>query len=374
MNSNFSTPRLLLAILCSLLGLCGNALLAQASPLNDLSQLPTIESPSNTFTLPRALPVIDVNQKKQLLIGMENGQLRIAFPNMPEAEAIVPIQGVMLNIETPATYNRMLHDALVGDYQSTLTGLKPIAEPMARFLVISPDKSNFQTIFLRYYEALVLAGDLEDAVALSRQMPWNSLSPEFIALGERLIYRSIEAEQIDQTQQLLSLFYQNLPEQEFAEMAFRVADALRTQGEHKLAGQVYGSLAQSTDPVLRQNSLLWAGYSLAVSGDAEGARKILDQVSELHRGDDNFLTYCLAQGRVNYADNNIRDGLRSLSRAMVLTSVDATFKPELYYLLTVGYQQSGNAEAADRLAREFAIFYPDNLWLKKYQSEVGSTL
>lgn len=373
MRSNFCFPRQLIAVLCCMQALCAYGLSAQ---VHDLPQLPSITTGTDTFSLARPLRVLDVNKNPQLLVGLENGQLRLAFPNMPDAEAIVPIdgQGLRLSVELPDNYNRMLYDAQLGNYETILNELKPLAEPLAGFLMISPAKSNFHIVFLRYYEAMVVAGSLEDAVAISLRMPWQSLSSEYVALGERLIYRSLEAQQIGLTQQLLSLFYQELREEEFSEMAFRIADALRTQGEHELAGQVYGSLASSSDPLLSQKSLLWAGYSRAVSGDAEGARKILSQVDELNRGDDNFLTYCLAQGRVGYADNNIRDGLRFLSRAMVLTAVDATFKPELYYLLTVGYKQSGNDEAADRLAREFAIFYPENPWLQKYQSEAETTL
>ena len=57
---------------------------------------------------------------------------------------------------------------------------------------------------------------------------------------------------------------------------------------------------------------------------------------------------------------------------MVLTSVDASFKPELYYLLIISYRQSGDERAAQRLLRELELFYPTNPWLTKYRSENGT--
>jgi len=341
-----------------------------------LPRLPEVPPPSDTFTLPKPIRITDVNKNTQLLVGLEAGQLRLSFPNMPGAEAIVPVDGkdLVVYAELPPDYNRLLYDFQLGNYGSFIAGMEATAEPLAGFLMLPPSQTNFHNIFTRYYEAVVLAGRLEDAVELTFRMPWGDLPPEYAQLGERLVYRSIEDREFEQTQELLSLFYQTLPEEAFSAMAFRAADALRTKQKHEIAAMVYGSLAQSADPVLSQKSILWVGYSRAVSGDAEGARQILEQVEELQRGDENFLTYCLALGRLGYAEGNVRDGLRYLSRAMVLTSVDATFKPELYYLLTVGYRDSGNAEAARRLAREFAIFYPENPWLEKYESEAGNTL
>ncbi len=371
MDFNLPTSRFALFAICGLQALCAQVLTAQF----DLPQLPEVTPASDTFTLSKPISVTDVNKNTQLLVGMENGQLRLAFPNMPGAEAIVPVDGdLVLSLPLPKNYNGLLNDFQLGNLDTFVTGLQEIADPIAGFLMIPPEKTNFHNVFSRYYEAVVAVGDLDDAVALTMRMPWDRLPAEYIPFGETLIFRSIKEGQFEHTQNLLSLLFQSMEEEDFAEIAFRVADALRTEEKHDLAAMVYGSLAQSKDPVLKERSLLWAGYSRAVSGDAEGARGILSQVNELERGDENFLTYCLAQGRLGYADEDVRAGLRFLSRAMVLTAVDATFKPELYYLLTVGYQQSGNTEAADRLAREFAIFYPDNPWLKKYESESDITL
>ena len=381
-NMSFESPKFLRRMRAARCGLplllaagltALNALNAQPA---DIPDLPSIDQSADTFALPEPIRIKDINGNVQLLKGMEAGQLRLAFPNMPGAEAIVPVDGgdLRISIELPANYNRLLTEYDRENYAAFLRGIRPTADPLAGFLSIPTAQTNIHGIFDTYYKVLVAIGDLDAAVDVTMRMPWGPRSQDYLGRAEQLVLRTIQEGAFHHTEKLLALFNQSLPEGVFAEMAFSIADALRTEGRHELATRVYGSLARSDDALLRQKSLLWAGYSRSVSDNASGARAILDQVDPLERGDENFLTYCLALGRLGYAEDNLRDGLRYLARAMVLTAVDATFKPELYYLLTTGYLQSGNAVAADRLAAEFKVFYPNNPWLEKYETETGTTL
>jgi len=339
----------------------------------ELPTLPEVESFEDTFTLPEPITVLDANGNPQAIMGMEDGRLVIEFPNMPGAQALIPVddKGIYFAAQLPANYNDLVVASNEGRFESFLREMKSLARPLSRFLMIPPRKTNFHGLVERYYEGLASVGDLDEAVEFTLDMPWSALSEDFYPLAERLAYRLIENDRPDLTESLLARLFIAIPEQDFAEMAFRIADALRTQGQHELSTRIYGSLSRSSDEVLRQRSLLWAGYSSAVAGDADRSRRILNSIQELERGDENFLTYCLARGRLGYADKDVREGLRYLSRAMVLTSIEATFKPELYYLLILGYRESGEEEAADRLAREFEIFYPENRWLQKYRSETS---
>ncbi|WOO43625.1 hypothetical protein [Rubellicoccus peritrichatus] len=327
---------------------------------------------SNTFKLDTPLRVLGLNNQIQLLRGLQDGQLLLTFPGMEvEAEVMYPISSrdLQLSVILPESYSQTISKIDSGDYQAALVDLEPIAKPLTAFLMISPGRSNFHDVFMRYYSLLVKYGDLPDAVSTSLLMPWSDLSNEYLLNVRYLIYRCIRENDIIALKQLLSLLYANLDEGQFAALAFPVADSLRTINEHELAAMIYGSLASSDDSVIRQRSLLWAGYSQAVSGNTEGARNILDQLGELERSDENYLIYCLAWGRLEYSEGNIRDGLSYLSRAMVLTDVDASFKAELYYLMSIGYRSFGAVDAASRLVSEFEIFYPESPWLEKYRSE-----
>jgi len=368
-------PLVPLVPLAALAALGGSLLPLSAREIG-LPKLPDADEPAETFTLERPIQVRDRNNTPQRITGMDDGRLVIEFPNMPAgAQAIVPMTdpGLYFTAVLPSNYNDLVVAANEERYGPMLAQMEDLARSLSRFLAISPRKTNFHNVVERYYEAAVRAGDIGEAVEMSARMPWDVLGDEFIEHAERLIFRTIEENEPELTKRMLSQLFELLPEDQFAEMAFRVADSLRTEGQYELTSRIYGSLAESSDSVLSRKALLWAGYTSAVAGDPEKARDILNRVEEPSREDDNFLTYLLARGRLGYADEDTREGLRFLSRAMVLTSIEATFKPELYYLLIRGYKESGEDEAADRLVREFRIFYPDNPWLDRYESEISGS-
>ncbi|MEO0510916.1 MAG: hypothetical protein AAF065_13775 [Verrucomicrobiota bacterium] len=339
----------------------------------DLPQLPEGVPASKDFSLDEPVRLIDANKKTLFLKGMRNGNLVLSLPNMPGAEAEMPIDSIntTLTLELPKNFNSMTSKAEEGNYGPLYRGMKNTAGALLRFLEIHPSKSNFHSLSERYYKAVVRNAPLKRALEISLEMPWASLSGEYILQAEYLVSRCITEENFKVLEKLLSQLYMTLDEDAFAEMAFRIADSLRTKGQDQLTAKIYGSLAQSSNNILRQKSLLWACYSSAVSGDSENARALFENIEELDREDENFLTYCLARGRVGFSEGDIREGLRFLSRAMVLTTVEATFKAELYYLLIRGYTETGDDTAAQRLVREFEIFYPNSPWLEKYQTESG---
>lgn len=353
--------------MCSLL-LAAAGLQAQVA---ELPQLPAAEPISNTFNLEKPIPVRDTNKKKIFLKGMNEGRMILTFPNMPDASAEMPMdaENVTLSLVLPKNYNDLKAKTSDGKYMPYYKAMKGTATSLVRFLEFPKENGNFHNIGLAFYEAAVKKAPLKEAIDLTMSMPLGALSPDFLELTELLIYRTIQEAKYEQTARLLGQLNSVTGDEDFAEIAFSIADTLRTAGQHDLTAQIYGSLAQSDNKVLRQKSLLWACYSSAVSGDTETARALLSSIDELERGDENFLTYCLARGRVANSEGNIREGLRYLSRAMVLTTIEATFKAELYYLLIDGYQRSGDDNAAERLFREFEIFYPSSPWLEKYKEE-----
>ena len=70
---------------------------------------------------------------------------------------------------------------------------------------------------------------------------------------------------------------------DFAEMAFAIADTLRTAGQDHISAEIYGSIAQTDDPLLREKSLLWACYNSAVCGYSDHARSLLSRIDEPER-------------------------------------------------------------------------------------------
>lgn len=365
-NKLFFTP-----VRFCLLGLLAVATICSAVNLPDI---PVFKPATDSFTLSEPLTILDSNNIQQNLVGLESGDLRLSFPNMPGSEAIVPAdaEGVYWTFPTPKNFNRVRVQFDQRNYNFVIKQMRSYAPRLIQLLSIPSRHCNFHPFALRYYEAVVRAGTIQNAVKLTQMTPTDALSREHYVLMNLLLQRCLTDQDYAAAESVLSYLREAMPEWRYAEVAYSTADALRTSGEEDLTFKIYGSLVRAKDDAVRQQSLLWAGYSKAVIGDVTAAEAILKDVPELGREDENFLTYCLARGRLALEQGNNKEGLRYLSRAMVLTTVEATFKPELYYLLIRGYRDSGEDEAAKLLSNEFETFYPENPWLKRSQSDVNS--
>ncbi|MDP0497675.1 MAG: hypothetical protein Q7Q73_15840 [Verrucomicrobiota bacterium JB024] len=304
-------------------------------------------------------------------MGMLDQQLVVSFPDIPGSEVIVPMDrtGMILNADVPEGYTDAAQSALMGDHQPMIEILRPIAEPLIPFLQVPEPQTNIHALCLQYYKALILGGQTASAVELSKAIPFDTTSSEFTTLASQLVFTCIREEQYVGAELMLSLLLRALPQEEFVEIAFPAADALRTAGQHELCLEIYGSLIDSDNPVIQRRSLLWAGYSSSVGGDPAQARAILSELDEPDREDENFVVYCLARGRTGLEQGDLRECMHYLSRAMVLTPVEQSYKPELYYLLLRGYRETGQTEASSLLQREFQVFYPDSPWLAKSLQE-----
>lgn len=361
--------RLLLSLLC-LGSLC---CIAPAMDLDlDLPVLPIAEPPADTFVLDSPLQVrVHIDGKPQLLLGMDQGRLRLVFPDQPDAEVMLPLDapGIQLSYEPPEPYNQLALEQSLGNHRLVIDSMEPYASSLLPLLIVDAAQCNFHAIYLRYYQSIVAIADLGRAVKITDGLPHSAWSAGYLEQAQKLLGRCITEGNVEGAERLLAMMHTVMDEGDFAPVGFAAADALRARGEYPLTARIYGSLAGSSDRLLRERALLWAGYSSAVAGDLEAAEKVLDAVPEMKRDNPNFLTYSLARGRLHMAHGDYDQALYYLSRAMVLTSVNATFKPELYYLLIRGHRERGEDGAALRLYNELKIFYPESPWMQKSESD-----
>lgn len=342
----------------------------------NLPVLPKALPPSDTFVLDSPLQVrVHIDGQPQLLLGMDQGRLRLVFPDQPDAEVFLPLDapGIQLSYDPPEPYNDLALEQSLGNHRAVLDTMGSYADLLLPLLLVDAVQCNFHAIYLRYYVSVVAVEDLEFAIKITEGLPHSALSPVYLEQVRKLLARCIAEGNAQGAEKLLSILFAVMDEQEFASVGFSAADALRAVGEYALTARIYGTLATAENELLRERALLWAGYSSAVAGDLGAAERVLSAVPDLNRKNQNFLTLCLARGRLHLAHNEYDLALRYLSRAMVLTSVNATFKPELYYLLIQGHRASDQDAAAARLFNELMIFYPESPWMLKSQNEIEPT-
>lgn len=367
-NSNYLKARrialssLMLGLLLGLLPVHG---LAQGM-IGELPTLREVKLPSGDYTLPKPMRVRNERGQVVLLSGITGDTLNIELPGAAGAEIGIDInsENLQILVEYPERFAVIQTAYNNGDFAVPATELKALCSPLFHFLRIPQGKTNIHPLMLMYYRSLCLVGDVADAVRATALTPINSdaLDPAFRESAELLLARCISEDQIQAAEQIISILNSQLPEDVFAQIALRTADQLRTKNQISVMERIYGTLTRASSPEIRQQANLWAVYSYAVSGNVLAARSLLDTLPELKQNDEHFNIYCLSRGRLAMAESNYNESLRFLTRAMVLTSIEDSYKPELYYLVVKTYTDSGEINPAIMLTRELLSFYPENPW------------
>lgn len=337
----------------------------------ELPKLWDYEAPSLEVLLDSPVEVFNRQGRLQLVVGRVKEGLRIAFPDMPGAEMVLPhdAQNLYLSVKLPSNYDQIKKFSADGKHSMVLRGLQNLGPSSLPFLDLPEERSNLASVAEMYYRALVDAAPIDEAILATLQMPFEEQPGIFAALERRLAYRAMKEGAWDGLEMLIARRFEAGGEAEYSSFGFAMADLIRATGQQSLAGKIYGTMATSDDPDLRQRSLLWAVYSYAVLEDVKAANSLLETLEAPDYGSPNLVHYCLAMGRLAMLEDDAVRALELLSRAMVLASIEESFKPEIYFLLSRAYLMQGDLEAARGLGQELSIFYPDNSWLVRMREE-----
>ncbi len=364
----FASPRRLAtgALACAAFLSLGSPLVAQFEGIN-LPELEETEPAADNFRLEKPIKVKNQSGQEMLLVGMEGTSAVFQFAGQAGAEATIPITDdatTVLTFPFPENYGKIQLDAINGDFDDVVRALRRPVTPLMNFAHLPENASNFNPITEVYYRAVASAAEPKLATRATEAIRWES--PNIPAIFKQhvavLVTRLLEEGEIKAVGEIINLLHASLPLDEFSTIALPVADRLRTVGEIDLMERIYGSLCRSTDPEVARLGQLWAAYSLASAGRPEESQRLLDRVGDITEESELFPIFCLAQGQLGIAEENYAKALRFLSRAMVQTTLEDSFKPEMYYLMIKTYMEVDEAAPAGVLSREMAIFYPSSPW------------
>jgi hypothetical protein len=321
------------------------------------------------FRIDEPIPVTNQDGQKILLDGMQGNSVSFRFANMPDAGASIPVDAdsrIRLSYDYPDNFSEIQLNVLNGNYDRALRSIRKAPIDLLRFLAVPEPNCNFHLLSEIYYRALVHAGAPQVAVEATESIPWKSsnLPSIFIDHANTLLNRMVNEQRIEQTEQLLATLRDGLSVAQFSQIALPVADKLRLLGENEIVESIYSALSGSSDDQMRKLGLMWTAYNLANTGNTSEAKRILDEIGEITQESPLFAVYCLAQGRLALSEENSVQALRFLSRAMVRTTIADSYKPEIYFLMIQSYMMDENKVPATRLAKEMAVFYPNNMWRK----------
>lgn len=325
------------------------------------------QTQATNFRIDKPIPVTNQNGQKILLVGMQGNLVSFSFANNPNAEASVPItedSQIKFTYPYPDNFGDIQLNALNGNFEQALRMIRNPPIDLLRFLVVPEPNCNFHLYTEVYYRALAYAGDADEAVKATAAIPWKSpnVPTVFIQHASTLLNRMVSEKKIQPTENLLKTMQDGLSVAQFSSIALPVADKLRQLGENEIVESIYNALSQSSDVDIRKLGQMWTAYNLANTGRIEEAKKLLEKIGEVGQESALFAVYCLAQGRLALTEKNSVQALRFLSRAMVRTTIADSYKPEIYFLMIQSYMMDKNMVPASRLAKEMAVFYPNNMW------------
>ena len=326
-------------------------------------------APTDSFRIEEPIRVTNQDRQARLLVGMQGTSVIFQFAGMDDAEASIPIDPdskLKFTYPYPDNFGNIQSNILNGNYRSALRALPDELNTLLRFLAIPEANCNFHLITELYYRSLAYVGKPQDALEATAAIPWQSpyLPTDFMQHAATILNRMVDEKEVEVSEKLLAIFQDNLPVEQFADLALPIADKLRQLGENEMVQSIYDALMQSSDESMRRLGTIWTAYNYANTGRIDQAKKLLAGLGELTEEDPFFGIYCLAQGRLALSEKNSVQALRFLSRAMVRTSIADSFKPEIYFLMIQSYMMDENKVPAKRLAKEMAVFYPNNMWHK----------
>jgi hypothetical protein len=375
MNSKQAIPHLASPRRLSAGALAGVAFLILGSTLSaqfegiGLPELAKTEPAPDHFRLEKPIEVKNQSGQAMLLVGMEGASAVFQFAGQAGAEATIPItddETTVLTFPFPKNYGKIQLDALNGDFDRVVRSLRASVTPLLNFVHLPGNASNFNQISEVYYRSIASAAAPKLATRATAAIRWQSpnIPPVFKQHVAVLVTRLLEEGEIQAVGEIINLLHASLPFDEFSTIALPVADRLRTVGEIELMERIYGSLCRSKDSDVARLGQLWAAYSLSSSGRPAESQRLLDRVGDITEGSELFPIFCLAQGQLGLAEENYIKALRFISRAMVQTTLEDSFKPEMYYLMIKTYMEVDETAPAGLLSREMAVFYPNSPWRK----------
>jgi len=338
------------------------------------------QSGGENFRLKQPMTVTNQDGQTVKILGMQGSAITFQLSG-GAGEASIPItrsSNINFTYPYPNNFSDIQFNVLNGNYEKALLEIRKPPTDLLRFLSIPEKNCNFHLYGEIYYRALVYAGDAKKAVAATNVIPWNSknLPVVFVQHAATLLNRMVSEEKIDASESILAALRKGLSVEQYSEVALPVADKLRALGRNDMVESIYSALAKSSDPDIRKLGEIWGAYNLANTGKTEQAKQELKQIGEIGQDRKFFPVYCLAQGRLALSEKNSVQALRFLSRAMVRTTIVDSYKPELYFLMIQSYMLDKNQVPATRLAKEMAIFYPNNMWMKNINEifpEIGKS-
>lgn len=310
-----------------------------------------------------------------VLVGKDGDELIFRLPGKASGQRVyLPLsdfsENTRLVLNLPRAYYEALNDVNHHINIRHMKTLRKLGYPLVRYLDLDLKGSNFETVVLSLFQALMKFDDKEEAILLAEKLDFEKIDPQFLELALDLVaglmesgntqrafslLDRVEVENLDETQlELLLEFGQELLAAESFEHAYRLFQRVQTA-------------ESSYQPYAR----LWTTYCSIRLGRLAVARVFLDNLDSFEGGTSVYSLKRLIEGRYYFELEAYEQAMRAVADGVAHAKVSEFWMPELLFISARCYEQHEDIDVAQNTYREVTLFFPNTVWGQLSETELA---
>ena len=310
------------------------------------------------------------SQSRIRLTRLEDGQLFFEL-GQQGGEGSMPVDqlgDVWIRIDTPAEYNEGFSELNTGVVtERTVEMFRQTVYPMIRFLGLPRTNTAIHGSVTKFFEILIAAGDLDEAVYLLQHLDFDLLDPDFEQQSINLVLQLIGTGRSDDAFNVIS----NIPVERVNPANIRlvmdVADSFRKASKYEQADTIYRRLSQNPN-VEDSEATLWSYYCGLNQGRYIEDNGFARTVAHVPSGTRLFPLQQLILGLYYQKREQSDLFMKAIAEGIAYASPVDGWTPELMFRSAQAYEALGETSIAETVYQETARFFPKTSWADRARS------
>lgn len=302
------------------------------------------------------------------LLAIVDGELELRpIGEAGAARVIVPLADAgrfRLQPILPEDFAAARERAAEGDYAAAIELMRPTVYPWVRFLEVPAELLPIHEPVRDFIHALLVAGKLDEAVALLRVLPLDRLDGAYFDLALQAVTRLIDGGRGGEA----LVFLRGLPVTAQTEgwfpRLFALAARLRTADRLAEALAVYERILAVPGSEWAVRARLWTAYVQVRLGRADEAARMLAARPVPSRNEREYSLHQLVLARIALAEGDSAAALDAAAPGVVYARIDDDWAAELRWIVGQAYEASARPDVALGIYGEIQVFYPGSLWAR----------
>ncbi|MGF1484209.1 MAG: hypothetical protein ACFBZ8_07590 [Opitutales bacterium] len=283
-----------------------------------------------------------------------------------------------LFLPEPQAFREAKTQSRQGEWDKVVTGLRPIAYPLVRYLRLPPEKFNIHEIVELFLQALIETGRTNEAKAILDRHTFADLPRTFAGLGLDLATKFVEQGNDSDALLLIdkALNQTEGASDKYLPIFLKFTGELRDNERWGSAENLYRQIEKMGDAQLAKQAELWIIYINVRRAAEENlallpvSENLLAQLSGVEAGSSEYALQRFVEGKIHAVREEWTEALERLGEAVIYSEVSDDWMPELLFETGRAYRMTEQAAAARSVFDQNVLFFRDNPWALRSQSEL----